>query len=97
MIQAKKGDWLDYKRKPTEFEGWRWCTDHSQNSAWGPELWVNVSGTSCQLIRDYVSTELPLDIGDKVEIIELVSGWAWIRNSSSETGWVPTTCLELFA
>lgn len=46
------------------------------------------------MLRDYDSIELEIDVGDKIDVIEIVSGWAWVKDSRNRRGWVPLECLE---
>jgi hypothetical protein len=55
---------------------------------------VSISGDKCRFVRDYISAELEVEIGETVSILEVVSGWAWVVNEEGEKGWVPLECLS---
>jgi hypothetical protein len=46
------------------------------------------------MIRDYVSREIAIQVGDVLEVIEIVSEWAWASNKEGGFGWIPLECLE---
>lgn len=93
VLTARKGDRLRFERRDTGFDGWIWCMNDRGVGAWAPEAWVDVSGTTCEFTRDYISRELDVRVGDEVELIEEESGWGWVMNASGELGWVPLECL----
>jgi len=93
-LVVTKGERLAFERRPTPWKGWVWCTSTTGTSAWAPESWLTVEGESCVFTRDYDSTELHLEIGQKVRGDLIESGWAWVRNDEGKSGWVPLECLE---
>jgi hypothetical protein len=95
VLQVKAGEVLKFERRPTEFPGWIWCTNAQAVQAWVPSNWVSIMGDECHMRRHYVSKELPLCVGEIVNVLEVESGWAWVLNIDSEAGWVPMECLEL--
>jgi hypothetical protein len=94
VLSVKQGARLEFERRPTEWEGWIWCTSPGGPSAWVPESWVTVEGRSCVMLKDYVSRELALEAGVEVTGEFVESGWAWVRSSGGDEGWVPLECLE---
>ena len=91
---ASRSAMMTFERKPTEWQGWIWCTDDDGISAWVPEAWVDIDGARCRMKRDYNSRELAVEKGEKVSVEMEESGWAWVRKGSGECGWIPMTCLE---
>jgi hypothetical protein len=55
---------------------------------------LTIEGEFCVFTRDYDSTELSLDIGQRVYGDLMESGWAWVCDGDGRTGWVPLGCLE---
>ncbi|MGD2252543.1 MAG: SH3 domain-containing protein [Anaerolineales bacterium] len=94
VLHAIRGDELNYERRETIYEGWIWCTDRNGTQAWVPEAFVRIEGNRCYLIRDYVSQEMAIEVGDVLDVIEIESKWAWASNKEGEFGWVPMDCLE---
>ena len=41
------------------------------------------------LIRDYNPTELIQNVGDKLEVVEIVNAWLVATNENGQTGWIP--------
>lgn len=94
FLSVSAGDELSWERKETVYPGWIWCTDHKGAQAWVPEAYVSFAGDRCRMTRDYVSRELGLEVGDKVELLEIESGWAWVVDGRHVKGWIPMECLE---
>lgn len=94
VIRASAGDVLHFERRESVYPGWIWCTDKNLARAWVPESFVSIEGHTCRMLRDYDSIELEIDVGDKIDVIEIVSGWAWVKDSRNRRGWVPLECLE---
>jgi len=38
---------------------------------------------------------VPLFIGEEVEVLEVDSGWAWVRKDDGTEGWVPLENLSI--
>jgi hypothetical protein len=93
-IVVSKGGKLRYKRKPTAWSGWIWCIASTGEAAWVPESWVKIDGDLCEFSRDYDSTELSVRKGEVLELELEESGWAWVRNSAGDYGWVPADRIE---
>jgi hypothetical protein len=93
VLQASAGDELTCERRPTVYPGWLWCTGPDGAQAWVPEAFLEIQGETARLRRDYLSRELHLATGDRVELLEAAAGWAWIRHPRLGLGWVPLDCL----
>lgn len=89
-----KGEKLKFERKPTDWPGWIWCTASNGKASWIPESWAELSGEFCILSRDYNSQELSVKEGETLEVELEESGWAWVRNSAGDYGWVPIERIE---
>jgi hypothetical protein len=97
VLDVSAGDELSYERRKTIYPGWIWCTDSRGDQAWIPEAYVSIEGHMCRMIRDYISKELLTNVGDKVDVVEIESGWAWVVNGKGEKGWIPIECLRQVA
>lgn len=42
-----------------------------------------------KLIREYNPTELIVDIGEILEVVEIVNAWLIVRNRKGAPGWIP--------
>jgi len=83
-LTVRKGERLSFERRETEWPGWIWCTDNSGKGAWVPEKWVEIEGDSCVMKRDYVATELAVDVGEVLTPEFEESGWAWATTVTGE-------------
>ncbi len=94
VLSVKAGARLEFERRPTEWDGWIWCTSRDGSSAWVPESWTALEGGSCVMKRDYVSRELAVARGEEVTVETTESGWARVTTPGVDGGWVPLECLE---
>jgi hypothetical protein len=94
VLHVFNGDELNYERRKTIYPGWIWCTDRNGVQAWVPEAFVTIEGNRCYMMRDYISREMVIEVGDIVDVTEIESGWAWVSNKEGENGWTPMECLE---
>jgi hypothetical protein len=93
-LVLRAGEYVEYTRKATEWTGWIWCTAANGKSAWVPESWVELSGRYCLVLREYNSRELAVTEGQALELELIESGWAWVRDSEGEHGWIPANQIE---
>ena len=94
ILLASVGNILQFERSNTIYSGWIWCTNIKGIQAWVPEAFVAIEGNTCHMIRDYISRELHIEVGEEVEVIEIESGWALANDGKNECGWIPMECLE---
>ena len=102
-LSFKKGELIriDKQRSETnpEWHGWVWGSN-SLSEGWFPDSFVNIQSEDGQwrysiAMRDYSGREVAVSIGEYVTLLEVVCGWAWVSHSeSSESGWIPLSCLE---
>ncbi len=90
-ITAKKGDPVLIQRRETKAEwlGWIWCTLKGGKSGWICESYLDIGVNTGSLNRDYDGREVPLLVGEDVEILSIESGWGWVKKSDKSEGWVP--------
>lgn len=88
-LLVRKGDILSAGDKTSEWPGWIWCTDPSGKSGWVPENYVSRTGDTCMMLRDYDATELTVESGERLTILDRESGWAWCVNHQDRKGWIP--------
>jgi len=93
-LEIEKGDILRFERKPTATPGWIWCTTTEGKSCWVPQAWVKMKDKQCEIMQNYNSKELAIEIGEIIELAFIESGWAWVSNSINESGWIPIDCIE---
>jgi len=67
-----------------EFFGWYAC-DIAGYQPYVPKVFVRDG----RLIKDYNPTELIQEIGDILEVQEIVFAWLLVTNDKGITGWIP--------
>jgi hypothetical protein len=85
----KAGDCLRVEERQTDWLGWVWCVHPSGRSSWVPENFLHREGDITQAARDYVATELTVNAGQQLELLEEESGWYWCKTEAGDFGWVP--------
>ena len=93
-IFAVAGERLTWKRRPSEYPGWVWCTDSAGRTGWVPEGWLDLHDDHCELRRDYDGAELSVSAGQLVWVELEESGWALVTRHGGGRGWVPLEHLE---
>jgi hypothetical protein len=93
-IRAPRGTILTVTPRDSEWPGWLWCTTPDGTSGWVPDSFVRSNGERAVLLRDYDATELTVNVGQLISMIEDVSGWSWCRTAENELGWIPNDCLN---
>jgi Variant SH3 domain len=89
-IRFGVGEVLRWESRPTEWEGWLWCTDAKGMNGWVPERYVEkIDSDRCRTLRDYDATELTVRVGDELDVHFAESGWAWCETADGRKGWVP--------
>ena len=72
------------EEEDTDFLGWYAC-EIDGHETFVPQLFVYDG----KLTRDYNPTELVQEIGDILEIQEIVHAWLIATNEKGITGWIP--------
>ncbi|HOD66518.1 MAG TPA: SH3 domain-containing protein [candidate division Zixibacteria bacterium] len=100
--ELESGERLQFERRPSEYEGWVWCTAEDGGGGWVPETWLTITqdpagGATagwCFLKRDYSPEELTVHPGDILEGRREESGWLWACTADGRKGWVPRDAVE---
>ena len=71
-------------KEDTHFLRWYPCVIDGHET-YVPESFVRDS----RLIRNYNPTELAAEVGDILEVREIVNAWLIAENADGETGWIP--------
>ncbi|MFW9787163.1 MAG: SH3 domain-containing protein [Candidatus Thorarchaeota archaeon] len=95
-LVATKGEVVEGLERETEWEGWLWCRNGSGIHGWVPRNYLDSAPESgrFQFVQDYNSRELTIDAGQEVIVLDEESGWAWVRTTLGEEGWIPQENLE---
>ena len=76
------------KEEDADFLGWHVC-DVLGHKPYVPKAFV----CDGKLARDYNPTELIQEIGDILEVQEIVYAWLLATNDKGITGWIPAECV----
>ena len=71
-----------------DFIGWYAC-DIAGYKPYVPKIFVQ----NGKLTRDYNPTELIQEVGDILEVKEIVNAWLSVTNDKGITGWYPAECV----
>jgi uncharacterized protein YgiM (DUF1202 family) len=96
-FKASKGEIVQGEERPTQWEGWLYCTNNKGLNGWVPSSYLESLGDQTnkyQLNRSYNAFEISASVGDLVEIVESESGWALIANEDGKKGWIPLDNLD---
>ncbi|MEW5924844.1 MAG: SH3 domain-containing protein [Candidatus Zixiibacteriota bacterium] len=88
-LKLKKNDRIRTGEKESEWPGWIWCTDQKNISGWVPESYIQMDGNDAVMLYDYDATELTVNPGDELLIINEEVGWYWCLDQTGDCGWVP--------
>ena len=93
---ATKGEIVGGEERETEFEGWLWCKNSSGVQGWVPRTYLEPASESgqFQFLQDYNARELTIEAGQEVIVLDEESGWAWVRTTLGEEGWIPLDNLQ---
>jgi hypothetical protein len=77
-------DWVD----------WVWCCGEHHNDAWVPKQFIYFQNGQWVMKRNYNAMELILEIGESVNVLEIVNGFGMAEKSDGSRGWVPMNHLQ---
>jgi len=86
---AVEGDEVAVGREDSEMPGWFWCKDSKGVEMWVPSTHLDIDGDRGVFIQDYNSVELNVRVGDVVQYLGEVLGWAECLDIGWRYGWVP--------
>ena len=78
-----------------DWQDWVECTNRAGNTGWIPKQFLDISGDSAVTLRDYDATELNVNVGEHITVLELENGWAWAHTENGKYGWVPLRNLKI--
>lgn len=90
-IKLKAGESVRIEKRETnpDWLGWVYCVDSRGIGGWVSEKYLNESGSTAQVVKDYDATELTAAKGEKLKIYGEEFGWCWARHQSGAKGWIP--------
>jgi len=96
-IILHKGDPIRIGREfdgDPEWQGWIWCESQTGKGGWVPRTLITIRGSTGTAREDYNASELCVQKGEALNILEVLNGWTRARRANGETGWVPLRNLE---
>lgn len=95
-IAFQKGAILSVGRADSEYPDWIWVTTDDGNQGWAPKPFIkSTTNGQATALSDYTATELDTEIGEKLELIEQLNGWAWVKNQRQQLGWIPINSIRI--
>lgn len=71
-------------------DGWIWCLNKEGKGAWIPEKYLSLENHTGTISSNYVSTELTVEVGEKLKFIKEECGWIFCTNDKGQSGWIPS-------
>jgi len=89
-IEIYPGDLLHTEERNTKYNGWLWVKNKMNQSGWVPEKFLDLLENGMAASKThYSSLEVPVNAGDKIEILSALNGWIEIKKVTGEIGWIP--------
>jgi hypothetical protein len=96
-IHFKKGVIVDvgetYKGDP-DWADWVWCTGKNKSSAWVPKQYIHYDSGQWVLKTEFNAMEISVDVGDCLDVYEIVNGFGMAEKPDGKRGWVPMKHLQ---
>jgi len=93
-IQVKTGERVHVGQADNAYPGWLWSRATDGREGWVPVELLSRERPLATALVDYSAKELAVQIGDEVEIEEVRHGWALVRNTQGEVGWIPESHID---
>jgi len=77
-----------------DWKDWIWCTGENDKQAWVPKGYLEIEGEQGVFNTDYNALELSVEIGEVLDVYEIVNGFDMAVKQSGDRGWVPLKNLE---
>ncbi len=92
-IAVRAGDEVQVGRGDDAWPGWRWCSARDGRRGWVHEslFELDSSGSRASMRRDFSATELTVQPGEALTVLDEVGGWLLCEAQTGVTGWVPAT------
>src|SRR5262249_48653790 len=93
-LQVSAGESVEVGRADDDNPAWLWCRAGDGREGWMPVELLSRKEGWATVLEDYSAKELAVQPGDEVEIEQVRHGWALVKNTEGELGWVPESHLE---
>lgn len=94
-ISFKRGDRLLVGKADSDYPGWVWVKLDGGNQGWAPKQYIKTTDNCSTALTDYTATELDINMGEELELVEQLNGWAWVKNQYQQCGWVPLNSIAI--
>jgi hypothetical protein len=94
-LNLKTGETVSLGERDDEYPGWIMATDSNGKAGWVPETYLEIDGDVGTLVRDYDATELTVNKGDVLRIIDEESEWVQCVTGDGKIGWIPLEKVDL--
>jgi hypothetical protein len=93
--KAKTGDLVRFVRADEQYPLWFCGFTEEGLEGFFPRDWFEPCGEEDRMhaVRDYDSTELAMEEGSEVLVIEEYGEWALV-DAGDRVGWIPSACLD---
>lgn len=88
-LKLKSGEEVTIGDKKSEWIGWLWCKDRNGRAGWVPESYIEKRGNIGKLLFEYDATELTVEEGEELHIIDEECEWVRCRDRKGDLGWLP--------
>jgi Variant SH3 domain len=88
-LRLRPGDIVTVGDGDDHWPAFRWCTGESGASGWVPENYLEIKGETGTAMREYDTTELTVEAGERLEVFGEVGGWLRCRRATGDEGWLP--------
>ena len=93
-IQVKAHEQVHVGKADNDYPGWLWCSATDGREGWIPVELLSLDRPLAIVLADYSAKELAVLPGQEVEIKEARHGWALVRNTEGDVGWIPEAHIE---
>ena len=93
-IHVKAGERVEVGRADSDCPDWLWSRAADGREGWVPVELLSAERPTATILVDYSAKELAVKIGEEVEVEEIRHGWALVRNTQGEIGWIPESHID---
>jgi hypothetical protein len=101
-LRVREGERVTVGRNDETWPAFIWTENSAGVGGWVPErhLRRGGEGAAAEMLRDYDTTELSVDAGAVIAVVEVDEPSGWLRCRAGDgdrdggTGWVPVRALE---
>lgn len=88
-IALARGDRVRAGEPDRDHPGWLWTHAPGGRAGWAPLRVLDRDGGAVTVVDDYDATELDVEPGLEVTVLERFDGWGRVRAADGRLGWVP--------